>query len=263
MLSSAHTGPIRLLLLLLLALLPCVTQAASDRLLVFAAASLKNALDDVVTAYESHHGGDVKVSYAGSSKLARQLQRGAPAAVYISANREWMDVLAEDGLIIPDSRIALLHNAIVLAAPADSDTRIDMKPGFDIVDALDGAPLAMANTEAVPAGIYGRQALQHLGVWQAVQSHVAQAANVRAALALVARGEARLGVVYASDAVAEDHVRTAGRFATDNHDPIVYSAAIMKSEVGNSRAQSFLAFLQGEAAGEIFRRWGFKLADAD
>lgn len=248
--------------LLLLLILPLYGHTASDRLLVFAAASLKNAMDDVATAYEADHDGSVKISYAGSSTLARQIQQGAPAQVYVSANQAWMDKLSDDGLIDSDSRIDLLRNSLVLVTPADSDIEINIKPGFDIIEALGDRPLAMANTDAVPAGIYGRQALGNLDVWQTLQGRVAQAADVRAALALVARGEARLGVVYSSDAVAEDGVRVIDGFPQDSHDPIIYPAAII-TDVNNSQVKSFVAFLQSDTAGKIFRKWGFKLADGD
>lgn len=253
--------PRRLLpaILLCLFVVPATAQAAGDRLLVFAAASLKNAMDDVATAYEQDHDVDVKVSYAGSSTLARQIERGAPAEVYVSANQDWMDKLESDALIAPDSRIDLLANSIVLVAPAGSDVSIEIAPGFALVDRLGDGYLAMANTDAVPAGIYGRQALTSLGVWDTLSGHVAQADDVRAALALVARGESPLGVVYSSDAVAEDDVRVVDTFPADSHDPIIYPAAILQG-VDNPQAKPFMAYLQSEAAGRTFKKWGFGLA---
>lgn len=245
------------LLLGLLVALPLSATAQPDRLLVFAAASVKNAMDDVATAYEKDHEVDVRVNYAGSSTLARQIEHGAPAAVFISANQDWMDRLEAHDRIDGDSRIDLLANALVLVAPADSDVALTIGPGFFIAEALGEGYLAVANTAAVPAGIYARQALESLGVWTRLSGRVAQADDVRAALALVARGETQLGVVYASDALADDNVRVVDTFAADRHDPIVYPAATIAGD-DNPKARSFLTYLQTDGAGRIFEKWGFK-----
>lgn len=263
MVSSTNRTPAILFFLVLImvgpVLLPTATQASDSRLLVFAAASLKNAMDAVVTAYESSHVVAVKVSYAGSSTLARQIQSGAPAQIYVSANQAWMNWLEHRGLIDIDSRVDLLRNSLVLVAPASSRTKLKISSGFNLRAALHAAPLAMANTDAVPAGIYGRQALEMLGIWESLQGRIAQASDVRGALALVARGEAPLGIVYASDAVAEDKVRVVDRFAENTHDRIVYPAAML-ANISNPQAAEFMAFLQGDEAAAIFQRWGFELA---
>lgn len=249
-----------LVVALALAVTSSAAQAGDDRLLVFAAASLQNAMSDVAKAYEEQHEGQVKISFAGSATLARQIEQGAPADVYVSANQDWMDKLEQDGLIDRASRVDLLRNSMVLVAPQDSDVSLEITPGFKIVPALDGQPLVMANTESVPAGIYGRQAMQSMDAWSQVVSQVAQASDVRAALSLVARGQAPLGVVYASDAKAEDRVRILDGFPADSHDPIVYPGAILRN-VDDPQAQAFMTFMQGQTAARIFRRWGFNLAD--
>ena len=182
----------------------------AQEVLVFAAASLQDAFDAVIEEYQAQGGGEVSASYASSSTLARQIEQGAPADVFISANPEWMDYLEERGLLRAGSRTDLLGNGLVLVAPPESETTVEIAPGFDLAGALDGGRLAMGDPDHVPAGIYGRAALESLGVWQAVEPQVARADNVRAALALVARGEAPLGMVYRSDAVADDG-RAGGR----------------------------------------------------
>jgi molybdate transport system substrate-binding protein len=247
----------------LLMALPLSATAQSERLLVFAAASLKNAMDDVTQAYEAGQDVDVRVSYAGSSTLARQIEQGAPADLYVSANQAWMDRLEDDALVRANSRFDLLRNRLVLVAPKDSTQALALSPDIDLAGALgDGRYLAMANTDAVPAGIYGRQALQHLGLWQGLQGRIAQADDVRAALALVARGETPLGIVYASDAVAEEDVRVVDTFADDSHDPIVYPAAILAG-VDNPQAKALLRFMRQHQARAIFERWGFDVVTQD
>ncbi len=212
----------------------------------------------VVADYEAQTGADVAVSYAGSATLARQIEGGAPADVYVSANRNWVDHLEKAGLIRDGSRVALLGNRIVLVAPKNSDIKLEISPGFDLRSALGDNYLAMANTRAVPAGIYGKTALQSFGVWKAVQNQVAQMADVRAALAYVARGETPLGIVYASDAVAEADVRVVDTFPENSHAPIVYPATIVATS-SHPRAQAFIEFLQSEPAAVEFKRWGFRV----
>ncbi|RJS94797.1 molybdate ABC transporter substrate-binding protein [Salinisphaera sp. Q1T1-3] len=241
-------------------------QAASDTpdqskpLVVFAAASLKNAMDGVVSAYEKQHPDtDVKVSYAGSSTLARQIEAGAPADVYVSANQQWMDKLGDDGLIDKQSRYNLLGNSLVLVAPKDSKAQVKLVKNVDLASKLgQGGYLAMANTDAVPAGIYGKHALQHLGVWKSLSGRIAQADDVRAALALVSRGESPFGVVYSSDAVADKGVRVVDTFPEDSHKPIVYPAAAT-ADSDNPADAEFLGFLKSDTAAPIFKRWGFRL----
>ncbi|AWN17832.1 molybdate ABC transporter substrate-binding protein [Salinisphaera sp. LB1] len=229
-------------------------------LIVFAAASLKNAMDGVAQAYDkSHDGADVKVSYAGSSTLARQIEAGAPADVYVSANQQWMDKLASDGLIDKSSRYNLLGNSLVLVAPKSSDVQVTLKKHVNLLAKLgQGNYLAMANTDAVPAGIYGKHALQWLGVWSRMQGHIAQGDDVRAALALVSRGESPLGVVYSSDAVADKGVRVVDTFPPASHKPIIYPAAAT-ADSHNPQDADFLAFLKSDTAAKIFKRWGFKV----
>ena len=229
-------------------------------LIVFAAASLKNAMDGVARVYDKRHdGADVKVSYAGSSTLARQIEAGAPADIYVSANQQWMNKLAADGLIDKSSRYDLLGNSLVLVAPKNSDVQVTLKKHVDLLVKLGhGNYLAMANTDAVPAGIYGKHALQWLGVWSQMQGHIAQGDDVRAALALVSRGESPLGVVYSSDAVADQGVRVVDTFPSASHKAIIYPAAAT-ADSDNPQNADFLAFLKSDTAAKIFKRWGFKV----
>jgi molybdate transport system substrate-binding protein len=233
-------------------------RAQESGVVVFAAASLKNALDAAAAAWREATGGTTSISYAGSSALAQQIEQGAPAGLFISANAEWMDYLAERGLIVAESRIDLLGNRLVLVAPADSGIAVDIAPGFDLAGALGDGHLAMANTDAVPAGIYGKQALTALGVWESVAPRVAQAQDVRAALALVALGEAPLGIVYATDAGAEPGVRIVAAFPEETHDRIIYPAALVAG-AENEAARSLLDFLRSDAAAPFFEAEGFAL----
>jgi molybdate transport system substrate-binding protein len=243
--------------------LPATLAARAGEVTVFAAASLKTALDAVAAQFHDAGGVRVQVSYAGSSALARQIQQGAPAQLFISANSEWMDVLETDGLLAPGTRTDLLTNRLVLIAASDSTVTLDLTPGPDAGASLAGAlgdgRLAMALVDAVPAGIYGRAALQSLDLWDSVAGHVAQADNVRAALWLVAMGEAPLGIVYATDAAAEPQVRVLATFPESSHPPIVYPAAIL-AEGDTPEARAFLTFLTGPGAGAVFTGHGFALA---
>jgi len=232
-----------------------VSSARAESLTVFAAASLKNALDDVAGAFSSSTGTDVTLSYAGSSVLAWQIGHGAPADVFISASPDWMDRLQEDGRIVPESRVEILGNELVLIAHGDSSPQ-DIEPNLDLAGMLDGGRLAMALVDAVPAGFYGRNALQNLGLWAEMEPHVAQVDNVRAALALVATGEAPLGIVYATDALASTEVSVIGSFPPATHPSIVYPAAAVAGRESET-IDAFLDYLQGEQAGEIFSRHGF------
>ncbi len=243
-----------------LALLAVVTAlawpaaSAAERPVIFAAASLKGPLDEAAAAFKAETGIEVVISYAGSNALARQIEQGAPAEMFISADRDWMAYLIERGFIGPDA-VDLLSNALVLIAPAGSAVTVAITPGFDLAGALGDGRLAMADPDAVPAGKYGRQALEALGVWEGVAGKLARSENVRAALALVALGEAPLGIVYATDARAEPKVKTVGVFPAETHDDIVYPAAL--TVLAGREATAFFAYLQGEAAGAIFAEAGF------
>lgn len=232
-------------------------RAEADDVLVFAAASLKNALDSLVPGFERQSGQEVVISYAASSILARQIQQGAPADVYISANSDWMDVLQENRLIDAGSRVNLLGNGLVLIGGPTAVEIEGFSPQTDISAALSGGHLAMALVDAVPAGIYGKAALQNLGLWDSVQQQVAQTDNVRAALALVAAGAAPLGVVYRSDAQAEDRVRVVASFPANLHPEIVYPAAVTTQ--ASAEANAFLSYLQTDAAMAVFAEQGFAL----
>ena len=232
--------------------------AAAGQVTVFAAASTKNALDDIAVLFAQATGHTTTLSLAGSSVLARQIRHGAPADVFISANQRWMDALEAAGRIDPATRVDLLANTLVLVAPQPDAAPLDL--GTDLAAEVDGrlgdGRLAMALVDAVPAGIYGKAALETLGVWPAVAPRVAQADNVRAALAFVATGEAPLGVVYATDAAAEADVAVVATFPADSHPPIVYPAAVVAGTT-NPVAAEFLAFLRRPAAREAFERRGF------
>lgn len=241
----------------LLALLPAARGVQADSVTVFAAASLKTALDEIVAGFEAATGHDVSVALAGSSALARQIQAGAPADLFISANRAWMDVLDRDGLLAPGTRVDLVSNRLVLIAPAPAD-QIEIDASLDLLSRLGDGRLAMALVQAVPAGIYGKAALEHLGLWQAVAPRVAQTDNVRAALALVALGEAPLGLVYASDAQAEPRVGVVGTVPRDTHPPILYPAAVLRDKPA---ARTLLAHLQSPAAQAVFAAQGFTLLE--
>jgi molybdate transport system substrate-binding protein len=235
---------------------------AQEPVTVFAAASLKNALDAINAAWSQEAGKQATISYAGSSALAKQIEEGAPADLFISADLDWMAYLSERDLIDTASERRLLGNRIVLVAPAGSTVKLSITPGFDLAAALGDGRLAMANVDAVPAGRYGKAALESLGVWDGVADKVAQAENVRAALQLVALGEAPLGIVYQTDATAEPGVRVVGTFPEDSHDQIVYPAALT-AESANHDAAAFLDYLQGAAARTIFEGQGFTVLAGD
>lgn len=238
----------------LAAWLPAV--AAAEQVVVFAASSTADAMAEIEAAFEDATGHDLVVSLAGSSALARQIRQGAPADVFISASTDWMDAVESDGLIEPGSRFDLLGNALVLIAFDPEAGPVGIGPGFDLAGLLGDGRLAMALVDAVPAGVYGKAALQALGAWEGVADRVAQANTARGALALVARGEAPYGIVYATDALAEDRVTVVGTFPTDTHPPIVYPAADLANRGGPAEAD-FLDFLRGPQAQAVFVRHGF------
>lgn len=235
---------------------------ASDEappLQVFAAASLKESLDEAASAYHRAGGPKVEVSYAASSALARQIEQGAPADAFISADQEWMDWLAERGLIDTDTRRDLLGNSLVLIAPSRHNPEpLELDTGTDLIPHLADGRIALALTDSVPAGKYARQAFTSLGMWDALAPHVAEADNVRAALMLVARGEAPLGVVYGSDAEAEPRVSVVATFPAGSHPPIIYPAARVAAS-RHEGAADFVQWLGSPQAGAIFRHHGFTL----
>jgi molybdate transport system substrate-binding protein len=233
---------------------PALAQAGGPT--VFAAASLKNALDAIAGDWVKAGHAPPKISYAGSNTLAKQLEQGAPADIFFSADRDWMDYARKKNTIRPGTSVDLLGNRILLIAPKDAATPVDIRSGFDLAKLLDGGKLAMANVEAVPAGKYGKTALEKLGAWEGVKDRIAQADNVRAAMQLVARGEAPLGIVYATDAAADPTVRIVGSFPEDSYAPIVYPVALTKDGT-NPDAAPFLAYLRGPEAKAEFEKQGF------
>ena len=232
-------------------------RAQAGGLLIFAAASLKNALDEIASGWAKDTGKPMpRISYAASSALAKQLEQGAPADMFISADTDWMDYVERKDLIRKDTRFNLLGNKIVLIAPRDSKTTVAVKQGFDLAKALAGGKLAMANVDAVPAGKYGKAALEKLGAWDGVKDNVAQAENVRAALLLVARGEAPLGIVYSTDAAADPNVKIVGVFPAESYPPVIYPAAVTK-ESKTADAKLFLDYLKSSRARPAFEKQGF------
>jgi molybdate transport system substrate-binding protein len=239
-----------------LLLAACPTPAPAADVLLFAAASLKNALDAIDDQYQKDTGKHVTVSFAASPTLAKQVESGAPADIFISADLGWMDYLAKKDLIKADTRKNLLGNELVLIAPRDSAAQITIAPGLDLAKLLGGGRLAMADTSAVPAGKYGKAVLEKLGVWDQVSGQIAQAENVRAALALVARGEAPLGIVYRTDAAAEPGVKIVATFPADTHPPIIYPIALLAGST-NPDAAAYLAYIEGATAKPLFEKQGF------
>jgi molybdate transport system substrate-binding protein len=225
-------------------------------LTVFAAASLKNALDEVDAAYARTPGGaPVTASFAASSTLARQIEQGAPADVFVSADVDWMDYVAQRRLIRPGTRANLLTNNLALIASKESTVKLAMGRNMPIAAALGSGRLAMAGPD-VPAGRYGRAALTSLGVWESVKDRTALGENVRAALQFVARGEAPLGVVYDTDAMAEPMVRIVGLFPRSSHPRILYPAAVLARST-NPAAAAYVRFLASPPVTAIFRKYGF------
>lgn len=232
--------------------------AQGKELVVFAAASLKTALDAINQRFGQDTARKVTASYAASSALAKQIAAGAPADIFISADLDWMDYLARNNLIQAQTRFNLLANKLVLIAPADSKLRIEIGKDFPLATALGDGRLAMADPNSVPAGKYGKASLEALGVWASVAGKVAPAENVRAALLYVARGETPLGIVYQTDAAVERGVKIVGTFPDDTHPPIIYPAAITAS-ASNPDAASYLAYLKSPAARSVFQDQGFSV----
>jgi molybdate transport system substrate-binding protein len=233
-------------------------QAQSGDVLVFAAASMKNALDDIAAQWKAETGKTVKVSYAASSALAKQIESGAPADIFVSADTDWMKYVADKNLIKTATRVDMLGNRIVLVAGKDSKTALKIAPNFPLAGALGSDRLAMANVESVPAGKYGKAALEKLGVWSSVENKVAQADDVRATLLLVSRGEAPLGIVYQTDAAADANVRIVDTFPLDTHPAIIYPGAVLATSK-NADAEAFLAYMRSAKAKPLFEKQGFSV----
>jgi molybdate transport system substrate-binding protein len=233
--------------------------AASDTVTVFAAASTTNAVTEIGAVFSEKNAERFLPSFASSSTLAKQIENGAPADIFISANKKWMDYLEEKGMIEKGTRFDLLSNRIVLIVPADSAVKdIPIGPGFDLLAFLGEGRLSMGDPDHVPAGIYGKQALESLGVWTTIESLVARAKDVRAALTLAERGEAPVGLVYATDAAISDKVRVVGSFPEASHPPIVYPVAVVAGK-GSPAADRFITLLQSPEARAVFEKYGFSV----
>jgi molybdate transport system substrate-binding protein len=230
---------------------------AQDKVItVFAAASMKNALDDLDAAFTKKTGVKVLASYAASSALVKQIEQGAPADVYVSADLQWMDYGVEKKLVQDDTRVNLLGNRLVLIAPKDTKIgNVTIAPGFDLAGLAGKGRIAVGDVRAVPAGLYAKAALEKLGAWAAAEPKLAMTENVRAALLLVARGEAPLGIVYETDAKIEPAVKVVGVFPDDSHPPIIYPVALTVN--AKPVAAQYLAFLRTQAARSIFEGYGF------
>jgi molybdate transport system substrate-binding protein len=226
-------------------------------LTVFAAASMKNALDDIATAYATKSGVKIAASYGASPALAKQIEQGAPADVFVSADTDWMDYAASKKNINEPTRVNLLGNSIVLIAPKDSKIdNVAIGQGFDLAKLAGDGKIATADVKSVPVGKYAKAALEKLGAWTAAEPKFAMTENVRAALALVARGEAALGIVYSTDAKVEPGVKVVGTFPADSHPAIIYPVAA--TTTAKPEASDYLAFLRSTAAKAIFEKYGFK-----
>jgi molybdate transport system substrate-binding protein len=250
----------RALALALALLLPFYANANAAGVTVFAAASLSDALGDAGKAYQAKTGAMSSLSFAASSVLARQIEASRGADVFISADTDWMDYLDSRGLIAHETRKNLLGNRLVLIAPSDANVSLAIAPHFDLLGALQGGRLSIADPDTVPAGKYARTALTTLGVWNSVVNHIVNAENVRVALSYVARGEAPLGIVYATDAYREKSVRIIATFPNNTHAAIVYPAALTRD--AHPEAKAFLDFLSGPEATAIFQKYGFIILGA-
>ncbi|WP_333814298.1 molybdate ABC transporter substrate-binding protein [Tabrizicola sp.] len=234
------------------------TPAFSEEVVVFAAASLKNALDAVAADFQAATGNTVTISYAGSNQLAKQIIEGAPADIFISAAVNWMDEVEKAGLVVPDTREDLLGNTLVLVAHGKDAASVEIGEGFDLKTLLGDGKLSMAMVDSVPAGQYGKESLEKLGIWPTVEGSVAQSENVRAALALVSSGEAPYGIVYASDAVADENVTVVGTFPNDSHKPIVYPATLLTG-AADEADKAFFEALSADSADAKFTEQGFAI----
>jgi molybdate transport system substrate-binding protein len=232
--------------------------AEPDQVTVFAAASTTNAINDIGKMFADRGLGTIVPSYASSSTLAKQIENGAPANVFISADEPWMDYLEKRKLIEPASRFDLLSNKLVLIAPADSSLKVEIGPKFELSKLLGDGKLATGDPDHVPVGKYAKAALEKLGVWADVENKLARAADVRSALALVERGEAPLGIVYATDAAITPKVKVVAVFPADTHPKIVYPAALIAGQTTEA-AKKFIEFLKTPESKLVFEKYGFTL----
>lgn len=240
------------------ALLFSAFAAHADEVVVFAAASTTNALNDIGALYTAKTRNTLKPSYASSSTLAKQVEQGAPASIFISANEEWADYLEKKNLLAPGSRSSLLGNSVVLIAPTDTKSPdLKIETGFDLFAALQGGRLSVGDPDHVPAGMYAKEALTKLGVWEALEPRLARANDVRGALALVERGEAPFGIVYATDA-AVAKVKIIGTFPATSHKPVTYPVALIAGK-DTPVAKEFFAFLKSPEATAVWKKYGFKV----
>ncbi|THD84753.1 molybdate ABC transporter substrate-binding protein [Aliigemmobacter aestuarii] len=230
--------------------------SVAEEVVVFAAASMKTALDEIAADFEATTGHDVTISYAGSGQLARQIIEGAPADIFISAAADWMDAVAKAGLLADGTRTDILGNSLVLVAHGTGAEPVEIGRDLDLAGHLGEGRLAMALVDAVPAGQYGKAALESLGLWSQVETRVAQSDNVRAALALVSMGEAPLGIVYATDAAADDAVTVIGTFPADSHPPITYPAAVL-TNAADAADRAFFEALMSDKGDRTFAEQGF------
>jgi molybdate transport system substrate-binding protein len=225
---------------------------------VFAAASLKDGLDAVAADFQASTGHTVTISYAGSNALAKQIIEGAPADIFLSAAVNWMDEVEKAGLVAEGKRANLLGNTLVLVAHGKDAAPVEIGPGFDLAALLGDGKLSMAMVDSVPAGQYGKASLESLGIWSAVEPSVAQSENVRAALTLVSAGEAPYGIVYATDAVADDNVTVVGTFPADSHKPIIYPGALLTG-AADEADRAFFEALSSDVGDAKFREQGFAI----
>lgn len=234
--------------------------AQAESVHVFAAASMKTALDDAAKLWKIQSGKDIVATYGSTGTLARQIAEAAPADIFISADLAWMDDIAKKNLIKPESRKNLVGNTLVLIAAAGSDLKITFAKDSNLAASLGNEKLVVGDVKSVPAGKYAKAALENLGLWASIELNLVMQENVRSALALVARDEARLGIVYGSDAVAESKVQVIANFPETSHPPIVYPAAVIATST-NPDAQPFLNFLFSREAQLIFKANGFTLLE--
>ena len=236
---------------------PAISQ--ENNIIVFSAGSTTNAVTDIANLFTEQKGIKAITSFASSSTLARQIDKGAPAQVYISANKKWMDYLEQHDMIEPNTRFNLLSNRLVLIAPHDSPlSTVMIEKNFPLINYIGTGHMAMGDPDHVPSGIYGKQAMETLGVWESVREKIVRSKDVRAALALVARGEVPVGQVYATDAAISDKVKIIGTFPSDSHPAIVYPAAIVAGQK-TPEAQAFLTYLTSPEARAIFEKYGFSV----